>query len=186
MKHILFVISGPSGVGKGTMVQRLLKEESLALSVSCTTRAPRAGEVNGKSYFFMTRAEFEEKIRLGGFLEYDEHFGNYYGTPRAFVEEQLQKGSVLLEIDVVGALNVKKSFREAVLIFLAPPDEETLKQRLKGRDTESQKELSIRLERAAFELSQANKFDYFVINGDADQTVRTLRNILSKEENRTM
>lgn len=183
-KKILFVISGPSGVGKGTMVQRLLKEGRFALSVSCTTRAPRAGEEEGKSYFFLSRGEFERRISENGFLEYDEHFGNYYGTPRAFVEEMLETSSVLLEIDVVGALNVKKSYPQAVLILLVPPDGEMLKKRLIGRDSESAEQLADRLKRAEYELSQAGKFNYVVINGDADETERELKKIISEEENR--
>lgn len=165
------------------MVHRLLKQGKLTLSISCTTRAPRPGEQNGEAYFFLTRERFEEKIKERGFLEYDEHFGNFYGTPKKFVEEKLKESSVLLEIDVIGALNVKKSYEKAVLILLVPPDEETLKNRLIGRDTESQEELSERLARARFELAQADLFDYVVINGDADETEKELKEIISKEEN---
>ena len=183
MRNVLFVVSGPSGVGKGTVVKRLLCRKRFALSVSCTTRPPRAGEEEGKAYFFVTREKFEAEIERGGFLEYDEHFGNYYGTPRAFVEERLKESSVLLEIDVVGALTVKKSYPKAVLVLLVPPDEETLKERLKGRDSESDEEVSNRLSRAKFELGQAEKFDYVVVNGDLDTAERELLEIISKEEN---
>lgn len=183
MKNVLFVISGPSGVGKGTMVKRLFEKRPFALSVSCTTRPPRAGEEEGKAYFFLTREAFEAEIEKGSFLEYDEHFGNYYGTPRAFVEKKLKQSSVLLEIDVVGALNVKRSYPKAVLILLAPPDETALRKRLKGRDSESEEEVQNRLLRAEFELSQADKFDYVVVNGDLKQTEETLLEIISKEEN---
>ena len=109
MEHRLYIISGPSGVGKGTLVKELLKlDENLALSISCTTRKPRAGEKDGVDYFFLTRDEFLRRVEADGFLEYDEHFGNYYGTPKDFVREQMKEKSVILEIDVVGALNVQK------------------------------------------------------------------------------
>ena len=133
MKNKLIVISGPSGVGKGTIVRELLKRGDYALSVSATTRPPREGEENGVSYFFISRETFERGIRKGGFLEYSEHFGNYYGTPRDFVESQLLLRDVILEIEVDGALNVKKSYPEALLIFILPPDEEQLRARLTGR-----------------------------------------------------
>ena len=186
MRNILLVISGPSGVGKGTMVERLLKNEKFALSISCTTRVPRQGEKHGKSYFFLTREEFEERIRKNDFLEYDEHFGYYYGTPRSFVEEELKDRSVLLEIDVVGALNVKKSYPEAVLVILTAPNEETLKKRLKGRASETDEQLRIRLARAEYELSQQDKFDYIVVNDNLDETENKLKQIIAKEKNRDL
>ena len=185
MKNKLFVISGPSGVGKGTLVKEILKDDPrLRLSVSCTTRKPRLGETDGKSYFFLSKEAFRARIEQNGFLEYDEHFGNFYGTPRAFVEEKLKEKSVLLEIDVNGALNVKKSYPEAVLVILTPPDRETLKARLKGRSTESAQELETRLARADFELSQKDKFDYVVVNDDLDETEQVIRNIILQEKNR--
>ena len=122
MKSVLMAISGPSGVGKGTIVKKFLeRRKEVGVSVSCTTRAPRTGEVNGKDYFFITREEFLRRKDEGGFLEWDEHFGNFYGTPKAFVEEQLKKRSLILEIDVVGALNAKKHFPDCALIMIVPP-----------------------------------------------------------------
>ncbi|MDE6076051.1 MAG: guanylate kinase, partial [Clostridia bacterium] len=126
-KGKLLVISGPSGVGKGTIVKELLKlRPNASLSVSCTTRAPRQGETEGESYFFLTKDAFEKMIAEGGFLEYSEHFDNYYGTPKAFVESKLESGDVILEIEVDGALNVKRVMPQAVLVMIAPPDRDTL------------------------------------------------------------
>lgn len=128
MRNILMAISGPSGVGKGTLVKELISARTdVAVSVSCTTRAPREGEKDGKDYFFLTREEFLRRAAEGEFLEYDEHFGNYYGTPKSFVRETLREKSVILEIDVVGALNAKKVFPDCVLIMIVPPSAEELK-----------------------------------------------------------
>ena len=129
----LIVISGPSGVGKGTIVNELLKKGDYALSISCTTRPPRRGEKEGISYFFISREKFEAMIEEDGFLEYDNHFDNYYGTPKDFVQKQLQTKNVILEIEVNGALNAKRSYPEAILIMILPPNFEELKARLTGR-----------------------------------------------------
>ncbi len=182
MKNILFAISGPSGVGKGTLVKMLLEgDENLVSSVSCTTRAPRAGETDGEDYFFIDRETFEKKIAAGGFLEYDEHFGNYYGTPLSFVEETLQKKSVILEIDVKGAMSAKAKKPDTVTIFIAPPSAEELKKRLRGRHSESEEQIAERVARAEYEESFAPQYDYTVINDDLNEAYTRLRFIIESE-----
>ena len=184
MKNILIVISGPSGVGKGTLVKLLLAEdESLTESVSCTTRAPRAGEVNGREYFFISEREFRDRIAANGFLEFDEHFGNFYGTPRSFVERCLKEKSVILEIDVVGALNAKRLMPEsAVLIMIAPPSLEELEKRLAGRGSEGEASLKERMQRVKYELEQQPLYDYVVINDDLQHAKREIQEIIRKEK----
>lgn len=181
-KGKLLVLSGPSGVGKGTVVNELLKRRpKAALSVSCTTRAPREGERDGISYFFITKDEFRDKISKNGFLEYSEHFGNFYGTPRAFVEEKLKGGDVILEIEVDGALQVKKSHPEAVLVMLLPPNMDELKRRLSGRGTEDKEKIAARLARVEYELGKKELYDYIVINDDLEEAVTEIESILEKE-----
>lgn len=184
MRNVLVVISGPSGVGKGTLVDLLLAEDNdLVESVSCTTRAPRAGEVNGKEYFFITQSEFRNRIAENDFLEYDEHFGNYYGTPRSFVERQLRSKSVVLEIDVVGALNAKRLMPEsAVLVMVTPPSLEELERRLSGRGSEGEEALRERMRRVRYELDQAPLYDYVVVNDDLQRTKREIQEIIRKEK----
>lgn len=178
-KGKLLVISGPSGVGKGTIVNKLLSERpDLFLSVSCTTRAPREGEKDKVSYFFLTKEQFEEKIAQGGFLEYSRHFENYYGTPREFVEKKLEQGDVILEIDVDGALSVKSAMPEAVLVMIAPPDKQTLYKRLRGRGTESEDVITKRIDRAEYELSKSSLYDYVIINDALDEAVKAVGRIL--------
>jgi len=174
----LIVLSGPSGVGKGTIVKKLVARGNYALSVSCTTREKREGETEGKSYFFISKEEFEETAAEGGFLEYSNHFGNYYGTPKKFVEKQLKRRSVILEIDVDGALNVKKAYPQAVLVMILPPDVKTLRARLSGRNTESEEKIKERLERMKYELSKKRYYDYAVVNGDLDVAVEEIEDIV--------
>ena len=184
-KGKLMVLSGPSGVGKGTIVQRVLQARpNCALSVSCTTRPPREGEKDGVNYFFLTREKFEEMIKDGGFLEYSEHFSNFYGTPRFFVEQKLKEGDVILEIEVDGALNVKKAYKEAILVMIAPPDRQTLVKRLRGRGTEDEETIAKRIARADYELSKASYYDYTIINDDLDEAVGEVVQILEQGENK--
>ncbi|MGN1372452.1 MAG: guanylate kinase [Candidatus Coproplasma sp.] len=182
-KGKLLVLSGPSGVGKGTIVNEVLKlRPNACVSVSCTTRSPRVGEVDGKSYFFLSKDKFKSMIAEDGFLEYSEHFGNFYGTPRKFVEEKLETGDVILEIDVNGALSVKESMPQAVLVMIAPPDKEALYARLRGRGTEGEDVISMRIDRAEFELSKAPLYDYTVINDDLFKAVGEVVKILEEGE----
>ncbi len=179
MKNKLLVISGPSGVGKGTLVKAIkARRADVTESISCTTRAPREGETHGKEYFFLTKEEFLRRIEERDFLEYDEHFGNYYGTPKSFVQEMLKTKSVILEIDVVGALNTKKAIPESVLIMIAPPSVEELKRRLVGRGTETEEAIKNRLSRLEYELSQQDKYDYVVVNDDLERAIGEIENIL--------
>lgn len=181
MKHVLLAVSGPSGVGKGTMVKTLIaRREDVVESVSCTTRTPREGEVHGKHYFFLSREEFERRIAEGDFLEYDEHFGNYYGTPKSFVRETLPHKSIIMEIDVVGALNAKKEFPETVLVMVVPPSVEELRRRLSGRGSETEAQIQNRLERMAYELSHADEYDYVVVNDDLEKAIRALEDIIDQ------
>lgn len=178
MGNALIVLSGPSGVGKGTVVKRLLNYGNFALSVSCTTRAARAGEADGKSYFFISREEFLSLIKQGGFLEYSEHFGNYYGTPKKFVVEKLKTHNVLLEIDVDGALQVKAAYPQALLIFLLPPDEKELRARLKKRGSESDEVIEQRIERMNYEISKKDGYDYCIVNDNLDDCVKKIEEII--------
>lgn len=179
----LFVYAGASGVGKGTIMKELLKKDSsIKLSVSATTRSPREGEVNGREYFFVTRNRFEEMIRDDGFLEYATYCDNYYGTPKAYVNEQLSMGNnVFLEIELEGVQNVLKLFPEAVSIFVLPPSIDELERRLRFRGTETDEVIKKRLERAKVEIENAQLYKYRVVNDDVNKAVDEILCIVRKE-----
>lgn len=175
-KGILTVISGFSGAGKGTLVKKLLQDyDNFALSISMTTRKPRPGEKDGVEYFFVDRDTFEKKIGENGFIEYAQYCDHYYGTPRSYVEQQLTAGrDVILEIEIQGALQVKKKFPEALLLFVTPPSAAVLKQRLVGRGTETDEVIAKRLARAYEESEGMDAYDYIVVNDDLELCVRQL------------
>lgn len=179
----LYIVTAPSGTGKGTLLKRVLAADShLFLSISATTRTPRMGEQDGVHYYFLSQNEFERRVQAGEFLEHASYVGNWYGTLEAPVQEQLARGNdVILEIEVQGAMAVHKKRPDAVLIFLAPPSFEELERRLNARGTENAQNLRARLETAHSELTQAEKFDYIVINDSLDQAVRELSSIFIAE-----
>lgn len=184
-KGILFVMSGPSGTGKGTVCNELLRTENIFLSVSATTRGIRKGEVDGVTYNYMYKEEFESLIDAGEMLEYAVYNGNYYGTPKRNVEKMLDQGTnVLLEIEPQGALNVKEQFPEAVLIFIIPPSMEELKRRLKERGREDNEQINERLKTAVWEFEQAPKYSYIVVNDDlqtcVDEVSGIIHDVISK------
>ena len=176
----LFVISGSSGVGKGTVIKEFLNKHSdFKLSVSCTTRQPREGEVHGKNYFFLSREEFLKRVENNEFLEWAEFSGNIYGTQKAYVEEKLALGkNMILEIDTKGALNVKKIMPEAILIFILPPSFEELEARLRGRHTETEEAIQKRLESTKLEMENSKQFDYRVVNDCIENAVKSLEEIM--------
>lgn len=182
-RGILFVLSGPSGVGKGTVRKRLFeKKPHLKYSISVTTRKKRPGEKDGVDYFYKTKAEFEQLIEQKELLEYAQYVDNYYGTPRQYVEKMLDKGyDVFLEIEVQGALQVKESFSEGVFIFLYPPSFKDLKKRITKRGTESDELVKYRLEKAAKEMTMMDYYDYVVINDQIDQAVEKIQAIIQSE-----
>ena len=184
-KGILVVASGFSGAGKGTIMKKLMSEhgEEYALSISATTRAPRPGEEHGKDYFFLTTEEFEAMIARDELVEYAKYVSNYYGTPRAYVEEQLNAGkNVILEIEIQGALKIKEKFPDTVLMFITAPSATELKERLVGRGTETQDVIDARMSRAYEESLGVESYDYLVVNDDLDACVMLVNDIISKEK----
>ncbi|MBR4074269.1 MAG: guanylate kinase [Firmicutes bacterium] len=184
-KGLLYVISGPSGAGKGTICKRVLDELDIDLSISMTTRNPREGEVHGVNYYFVTKEEFQERIAEDGFFEYAQVYENYYGTPKQMVMEQLAKGrDVLLEIDTQGALNVKKAYPEGVAIFLLPPSLEELRKRLTGRGTETPEAIELRLSKTLNEISCMTEYDYCVVNDNLEVAVDQVVSIMKAEHSK--
>ena len=182
----LFVLSGPSGAGKGTICKRLLEEtDKLDLSVSMTTRKPRIGETEGVSYFFTEKEVFQEHIKKGNLLEYAEVYGNYYGTPKTPVLDKLSRGiDVILEIDMQGALRVKESYPDGVFIFILPPSMTELRKRLTGRGTETAEAIELRLGEALKDLSYIDKYDYCVVNGVLEEAVARVKAIVVAEHSK--
>lgn len=186
MNKKLFVISGCSGVGKGTVLKKFMARNSkdFMLSVSCTTRKPRPGEVDGVNYFFLTKDEFERCVAEDKFLEYAQFAGNFYGTKKKFIKQKFEEGlNIILEIETQGALQVKKKMPEAVLIFIAPPGVgvDELEKRLRGRNTEDEETIQKRLTEAKVELERSKQYDYVVINDDLERAVCKIEDITKKE-----
>ena len=176
----LIVISGASGVGKGTVLNLMMQKRSdLSFSVSATTRDPRPGEVDGKHYFFISKECFEEMIKNDEFLEYDAHAANYYGTLRGQAEAKMKTGHVLLDIEPKGAAQVRQAAPDATLIFIMPPSSEELERRLRGRGDTSEEQIALRMERAVWEMEQRSWYDHVVINDDAQRCADEILNIIS-------
>lgn len=184
---LLVVVSGPAGVGKGCIVRKMMElSDCVVLSISATSRAPRPGEIEGKNYFFRTREQFEEMIRNDKLIEWVEYVGNYYGTPKEFVTSEIEKGHiVILEIEVKGALKVRKLFPECVLCFILPPDYHELEKRLRGRGTETEDTIQKRLLRAREEFKLIDQYDYIILNDSVDSAAQRFVNIVESEQMRT-
>lgn len=182
-KGLKIVLSGPSGSGKGTIVKELIKNEQFLLSISATTRSPRQGEQEGVHYFFKTRETFEGMIDNNELLEYAEFCGNYYGTPKAFIEDSVKAGKdVILEIEVEGAMQVKKIYPEAIFIFIIPPSLSELESRLVGRGTEERDVIDQRLQRAKEELAYYENYDYVVVNDTLNHAIEKIQGIVNAEK----
>jgi guanylate kinase len=178
----LFVISGASGVGKSTVLAKVMAaRDDLRFSVSATTREPRAGETEGVSYYFVTKDRFEEMIRENEFVEYDNHMKSWYGTPRAQMKEKLAKGCAVLDVEPNGAFTVRKERPDAVLTFIAPPSMEELHRRLVGRGDTSEEQMKVRQERARWEMEQSQKYDYVVVNDQVETCADKILKIIAEK-----
>ncbi len=184
-KGILVVVSGFSGVGKGTLMRQLTERYGYySLSVSATTRAPREGEEDGREYFFRTQEEFERLIEEDRLIEYACYCGNYYGTPRDYVEDQIEQGrDVILEIELQGAMKIREQYPDALLLFVMPPDAKTLADRLRGRGTEDEDIIQARLARAVEEAQGAEQYDYMIINDDLEKSVEEMHRVIDSQHN---
>ena len=180
---ILAVVSGFSGAGKGTIMKALLENyDNYALSISANTRKPRVGEEHGREYFFLTKEEFENMIANDQFIEHAQYVENYYGTPRPYVEEKMAEGKdVILEIEIQGALKVKKKFPETLLVFVVPPSAEELKRRLVGRGTETAEVIEERMKRAVEESEMMDSYDYILVNDTVEKAVEDLHNLIQSQ-----
>lgn len=186
-RGILIVVSGFAGSGKGTLMKEIMEQyDNYALSISATTRQPRGAEVDGREYFFKSTEEFEKMIAQGELIEYANYVGNYYGTPKAYVEEQLASGKdVILEIEIQGALKVKAQFPETLLLFVTPPNVTILKERLVGRGTESMEVVEQRMKRASEEAEGILSYDYILVNDDLQTCVEQMHHIIQSEHYKT-
>lgn len=187
-RGILIVVSGFSGSGKGTLMKELLAKypDTYALSISATTRSPREGEEDGREYFFVTKEEFEKMIAKGDLIEYAKYVENYYGTPKNYVEQKLEEGKdVILEIEIQGALKVKKAFPDTLLLFVTPPSAKELKSRLVGRGTETMDVIESRMNRACEEAEGMDSYDYLVVNDDLDACVEEMHSIIRSEHRKS-
>jgi len=184
-KGLLFVVSGPSGAGKGTICKKLLRKIDIDLSVSMTTRKPRRGEIDGKNYYFVSTEEFLDVLKNDGFLEHANVYGNHYGTPKKVVLEKLDQGrDVVLEIDIQGALRIRESYPKGIFIFILPPSMAELRKRITGRGSETEDDINLRLGETLKEVSYIDKYDYCVINGEIDEAVSRVAAIIIAEHSR--
>lgn len=186
-KGLLFVVSAPSGCGKGTILNEILKDDSFYYSISSTTRSPREGEINGVNYNFITKADFEKLISSGSMLEYAQYCENYYGTQKEMVEQKRLEGkNVILEIEVQGAMQVKQNCSDAILIFIMPPSLPELDRRLRKRGTEDDEVIAMRVSKAAEEIGHAHKYDYIIVNGELEKAIEDFKSVISAERHKAV